>query len=114
MFWASFSSILRVTNCSTLSALWPGHGVATATCRTGISGVFSLGHRLVRTHAPGQDAGEKHPGNVPMLDKISRYVEAGCRLVLIMRHGVLLDLLDWVARLEEVRAHDDNSLSGRN
>src|SRR5262245_24644814 len=38
MFWATRSSILRVTSCSTRSALWPGHGVTTATCRTGMSG----------------------------------------------------------------------------
>jgi hypothetical protein len=48
-----------------------------------------------------------------MLDKISRYVEAGCRFVLIVSHKVLLDLLDGIARLEEVRAHDDDSLAGR-
>ena len=43
MFCATRSSILRVTSCSTLSALWPGHGVTTATCRTGMSGSLRLG-----------------------------------------------------------------------
>src|SRR5262249_28210374 len=43
MFWATRSSIFRVTSCSTRSALWPGHGVTTATWRTGMSGSFRFG-----------------------------------------------------------------------
>src|SRR5215468_11095140 len=43
MFCATRSSILRVTSCSTLSVLCPGHGVTTATCRTGMSGSLRLG-----------------------------------------------------------------------
>ena len=54
-----------------------------------------------------------------MLDKIAHHVyvrarpEAGCRLVLIVSHKALLDLLDWVARLEQVGTHDDDPLAGR-
>ena len=48
-----------------------------------------------------------------MLDKIARHVEAGCRFVLIVSHKALLDLLDWVARLEQVGTHDDDPLAGR-
>src|SRR5215467_16127447 len=43
MFCEIFSSILRVTSCSTLSALCPGQGVTTATCLTGMSGSLRLG-----------------------------------------------------------------------
>jgi hypothetical protein len=50
---------------------------------------------------------------LPMLDKIASYVEAGCRFVLIMRHGVLLDLLDRIAGLEQVGAHHNDPLAGR-
>lgn len=49
-----------------------------------------------------------------MLNKIAGYVEAGCRLVLIMRHNnALLDFLDRVARLEQVGAHHNDPLAGR-
>jgi hypothetical protein len=54
-----------------------------------------------------------------MLDKIARDVyvpdraEAGCRLVPIVSHKALLDLLDRVARLEQVGTHDDDPLAGR-
>ena len=42
-FCAMLDSIGRVTNCSTCSAVAPGHCVCTDATRTGISGSFRLG-----------------------------------------------------------------------
>ena len=60
-------SMIRVTSCSTFSALAPGHGVNTLACLGGISGSLRCGIFRYPKNSPQDCAHQQYPGDLAML-----------------------------------------------